>query len=389
VDTSRNIINKSLHINGTVEVSPNMACNACHGSTMNNAPPTDLTGNGATSFRGVGAHQIHLVGGPFWDGASCNECHTVPNAVDAPGHRDTTLPAEVKFGPLAKIGGVSPSWSGTSCANTYCHGNFGGGTSKVPVWTTVNRTQAACGSCHALPPAAPHPNRTDCVSCHPAVVDANRNIINKALHVDGITQTSGVMACNACHGNATNDAPPFDTQGNIATTIRGVGAHQKHLLGGTLADGVPCEECHVVPASVGAAGHNDTPLPAELSFGTLAKTGGALPAWNGTTCANTYCHGKFTGGTTTTPAWTIVDGSQVRCGSACHALPPSTGDHRKSVHINKPCSDCHGSGFTSSAVRIVDHINGRKEVGGTGSKITSWTASTRSCKSTCHGTETW
>jgi len=156
------------------------------------------------------------------------------------------------------------------------------------------------------------------------------------LHVDGIVQVGGPGLCNTCHGNADNAAPPVDTTGHAETTASGVGAHQTHLLGGhgAAVDGsaptaraVPCEECHVVPERVDDAGHNDTPLPAELTYTGVASSHGAAPAYAGGSCANTYCHGAAfvngndSGGTLTQPAWTVVDGSQVGCGS-CHGMPP-------------------------------------------------------------------
>ncbi len=39
-----------------------LACNTCHGSVLNPAPPKDLAGDSLTSAPGVGAHQIHLRG---------------------------------------------------------------------------------------------------------------------------------------------------------------------------------------------------------------------------------------------------------------------------------------------------------------------------------------
>jgi hypothetical protein len=35
------------------------------------------------------------------------------------------------------------------------------------------------------------------------------------------------------------------------------------------------------------------------------------------------------------------------------------------------------------------HQNGTKNVGGSGTRINSWNASTRSCSPSCHGTERW
>jgi hypothetical protein len=34
-------------------------------------------------------------------------------------------------------------------------------------------------------------------------------------------------------------------------------------------------------------------------------------------------------------------------------------------------------------------VNGVKNVGGTGTRVTSWNATTRSCATSCHSSETW
>lgn len=49
-----------------------------------------------------------------------------------------------------------------------CHGAVEkGGSATAPKWTQVDGTQVTCGSCHGLPPPAPHPEGTNCASCHP------------------------------------------------------------------------------------------------------------------------------------------------------------------------------------------------------------------------------
>lgn len=367
-------------------------CGDCHGTSTNFAPPKDTAGNTATSFTGVGAHQSHLVEGPYRVALQCNDCHLVPTEVSAVGHIDTSLPAEVTFGELAKIKGSTPVWTGTTCTGVYCHGvALSGGSNNAPNWTTVDGTQAACGTCHGLPPAAPHPvaTATNCYTCHEDVVDSNNKIIDKTLHINGVVDVSNdASTCYSCHGSgATNNAPPKDTSGNTATTFVGVGAHQKHMTT-TISSNVSCVECHIVPSQITDPGHNDTALPAEIVFGSLAKTGGVSPVWSGTTCANTYCHGKFTGGLNKTMTWTLVNGLQAKCGT-CHKLPPSTGDHTGEDHGGFSCKHCHGTGYSSSTVRISAHINGMKDVGGSGSDITSWNSSTKRCANTCHDPEYW
>lgn len=141
-----------------------------------------------------------------------------------------------------------------------------------------------------------------------------------------------------------------------------------------------CTDCHVIPTSMS---HSNNTV--EIGFGPLAKSAGANPSWNGATCADSYCHGKFPGGTGAAATWT---GDTMTCGS-CHATPPQTGDHRK--HTGEAtCADCHGAGYVTGANGTVNkalHINGEKDVAG--AKITSYNPATRLCSSTCHGNEPW
>jgi predicted CxxxxCH...CXXCH cytochrome family protein len=68
----------------------------------------------------------------------------------------------------------------------------------------------------------------------------------------------------------------------------------------------------------------------------------AEPRYEGGSCVNSYCHGdsfiggRPSGGSLVQPLWTVVDGSQVSCGT-CHGLPPPL-PHPEDADI---CSDCH------------------------------------------------
>lgn len=215
-----------------------------------------------------------------------------------------------------------------------------------------------------------------------------------ATTVDGSVAAAPTssQSCTSCHGEANRAAvagadpnvaaaPPRGAKGQTATSDRAVGAHQAHVnAADILAKPIACTECHVVPTSTG---HSNGRV--DIAFGTLARTGGAAPAWTGATCTNTYCHGAFPGGTTAAaPTWT---GGAMTCES-CHGAPPNTGDHRRERH-NVACSECHGTGYTSTTVNVALHLNGAKNAGGAGSKITTWDPTNRSCTPTCHGQETW
>ncbi|HEY3358194.1 MAG TPA: CxxxxCH/CxxCH domain-containing protein, partial [Polyangia bacterium] len=209
VDASMAIIDKDLHVNGQVDVS--VACNSCHGSAANPAPPVDTHGRSDVALRSVGAHQAHLTAGPVARALPCAECHLVPTTT---AHIDGT--PQVTFGPLSRADGATPTWNGTSC-NAYCHGQtITGGSLKQPQWTTVDGSQAACGTCHSLPPGGGHPAQAttaNCYGCHGAVVAAGLAWVNKDLHVDGQVQNTHTAkrgaywhlpgapsACKACHG---------------------------------------------------------------------------------------------------------------------------------------------------------------------------------------------
>ena len=71
-------------------------------------------------------------------------------------------------------GTLSSAFDGSTCNDIYCHGptlTVGAGPNTTPTWTTVDGTEAACGSCHAVPPPFPHPTvaATECGDCHPFI----------------------------------------------------------------------------------------------------------------------------------------------------------------------------------------------------------------------------
>jgi len=175
------------------------ACNTCHGTKaapITNiyswAPPKDLEDNLSTTAVGVGAHQSHLNILGFED----------------PDHIDGVV--DMDFNVVATDSGrVVPLWSEgtTTCLNVYCHGDFTFskdvslnqwgyadsvifGNNATVNWTDVGGAQAACGSCHGLPPQG-HIAATTCNGCHGDVVDENFNIINTDLHINGKYEVLG------------------------------------------------------------------------------------------------------------------------------------------------------------------------------------------------------
>lgn len=394
------IAKPAQHIDGVVQVSSAGACNSCHGNDTNAAPPVDTTGGEDTALRSVGAHQAHLQAlGGIAAPVGCASCHTVPVGVGDAGHMDGAV--QVAFKGVSIAAGAEPAWdSGTAtCANTYCHGaTMDGGALTAPVWTTVDGSQVACGSCHGLPPGGAHPQDVPaCGTCHRDTATADGGLKEDvSKHIDGTVQYTGSPVCNTCHGGIENDAPPADLDGRNDTALRTVGAHQAHLraTGGITAP-LHCDACHVVPATWTSPGHMDTLRPAELTFGALAKTGGLAPAWDGATgtCTNTYCHGAdLVGGQHQAPTWTVVDGTQAACDS-CHGRPPKTrkhpgnfGDHDG---IGNDCSWCHMGVANTQGTAILDtlkHLDGKVDVA---IQNGTWDAGTGTCDPMCHGPEQW
>ena len=389
-------VNKTLHLNGVVDVDTStMSCTSCHGDNtriamagadpaLKSSPSLGTKGETLTSTRAVGMHQGHLNTGTFGAPTACAECHVVPIT-----NTHSNGKVDMLFGTLAKTGSVTPAWSGTNCTSSYCHGNFtGGATTAAPAWTSGT---VDCTSCHGNPPATPpHANTAlACSLCHGT--GYSTTTVNKTTHINGVVNVDqSALSCTSCHGTSgragiagsdpkQNAAPPVGVHGETATSALAVGAHQAHLNQTDLtAAPVQCNACHAVPSS---NLHSDGVI--QVTFGTMAKTGGVSPTFNGTGCAATYCHGNFPNGTTTAvPAWT--DGPMT-C-TSCHGSPPPTSEHKRGDH-QKPCGDCHGSGYTSTVLVKSLHINGVKDVAGP--NIKTWNSTTKACTPTCHGNETW
>ena len=206
-------------------------------------------------------------------------------------------PAEITFGALANAT-LDPAdrpgpaaYADGTCSNVYCHGgalHAGGGLATMPRWDAT--PTGGCTSCHGAPP--PSHAQAECASCH-----------QEAPHLDGKLDVGG--DCNGCH----RETPVFaNLAGSTLTTDPITGAHQAHVTGGArLRAALTCSECHQVPATITAAGHLDSALPAEVR---------SVAGWDRSTlsCTNS-CHGVAA------PIWNADD--QAFCGT-CHGIPPSS-----------------------------------------------------------------
>ena len=296
------------------------SCLSCHADG-----PTACTtchADGPTT----GAHGLHR------GSATCEDCHRVPASWDAPGHIvDDSAPAEVTFGaragttidPADRAG--PPAYAAGQCTNVYCHGDA----LPFPTASSQPRWDAApiggCNRCHGAPP--PDHAQDVCATCHPA----------SAPHIDGAIQVGRTTGCSGCHGDATSPAPPADRAGNTLTTALGVGAHRAHLTVPTgLRGPIACATCHLVPATVGAAGHIDSALPAEVE---------ASLGWDrdAQTCASAWCHGP------SRPRWTET--GTVACGT-CHGSPPAAAPHTPAMPLTQ-CASCHPRTMTPAGTLIL------------------------------------
>jgi predicted CxxxxCH...CXXCH cytochrome family protein len=232
---------------------------------------------------------------------------------------------------------------------------------------------------------------SQCKTCHgPTYSGGTVDVSCRTCH----SKPAGPENCTTCHGS-DNAAPPRDINRNTNVLAPGVGAHQKHLLGGTYTDGIMCMECHTVPPAVYVPGHLDSPLPAEVMMnGVLANTvtnepttidydlilpvTTPSPAFNydSLTCSTTYCHGTFKNGNPATlVVWNSGSTTQAACGT-CHGdvskptlaerALPKTATQGGTHPNNLACANCHGD-VVNASLTIINkskHMNGRLNVFG-------------------------
>ena len=280
---------------------------------------------------------------------------------------------------------LSKSMSIESCQS--CHGNdYSGGTSEISCYQSkchaifphpegfgnpssanfhkglmsmINWDLQSCQVCHGTDYAGNGDASKNCLSCHKS---------------DG-----GPEACNTCHGNKENAAPPRDLEDHTSSSYVTVGAHQSHLVKATFSTFKlgECSTCHKTPTTFADAGHIDDTPNAEVIFNSLATFNSKSDAhWDhdAASCSNVYCHGAFEykkeesiypwayasdviKGNNKTVFWKYPDGPQAFCGT-CHGLPPEG-------HIDATdCSGCHNR-VVDKNFKIINkylHINGKIDV---------------------------
>jgi hypothetical protein len=309
---------------------PLSRCKRCHGF-----PPAQL---GEVTDRA----------GPHPQAAACNVCHgstvaacdAVANEcelIDGGTHMNGTV--EVVAHPLPYLLQHSRDAVLGLAGCTHCHGaDFAGGVVGV-----------SCNACHAsLTPIAFPDWQTNCTFCHG-------------------TRTAGAT------GATPLAAPP-------QTVIGGAdpGAHQPHLVGGTISNGVACTECHPSRAGVGHANGN-----VEMAFGPLATANGAAATYDPQTasCTN-YCHGATLPQPPAGPRPAITWAPQTLTCDSCHEGNPTTGRHPavSAGHAVVSCGACHGGTHTATVPDRALHLNTTIDKG----PLAGWDAASRSCTAVCH-----
>ena len=334
-------------------------CVLCHGGAGNQtgAPPRATWGNASDAIR-TGAHASHVAAGALAPAFDCGVCHVKPADAFSAGHIDGAT-AAVVFGGVA-ASGTTPSWDRTTatCSSTYCHGaTLGGGTNKLPIWTAVGQGQTACGTCHGVPPPAPHPevasDLTRCAACHSLTIDAAGVLIPPAAggkHLDGFVEALG---------HAASWMDPASPGFHAVSANRGLDAcascHGADLSGGTA--GVACARCHDANLPSGIASWK---VNCVMCHGGADNLTGAPP--------------KTTWGNSADPVRTGAHGAHVAANavaapfacSVCHVMPA---DALSPGHVDAPLATVTWSGLARA-----------------GGAAPLWNRSAATCSSTyCHG----
>lgn len=238
---------------------------------------------------------------------------------------------------------------------------------------------------------------SECKSCHGGTFTGNGEA--KTCYPCH-SQPAGPNACNTCHGDFSNPSmiyPPQDLMDRDSSET--VGAHAVHMEGLGNGPSLVCGDCHVVPATAGAAGHLDNTPGAEIVYSAKSSIStnvsghqyyvSSLPtnvpnprfvsiAYRGSTakgCADSYCHGSFKNGNTDNVAVWKAGAEGATCGS-CHGdvatgnpLPKTSANGGNHPNVQN-CSFCHAdvvsvSGTTYTIIDKAKHINGKLNVYGT------------------------
>ena len=390
-----------------------LGCNGCHGTTNSLGIPDYANGGAGGSL--ANSHAKHAT-----TAADCDKCHTgttssgtainggsilhVNGTVDVTfntakaGSGAVWTPATKTCSSTTCHATSTPAWGGTLPLDcTGCHGNDTA--SAAPIATGKHPSHIN------NPSVLGAGNNFGCVECHAKTVSNNRTIANSANHANGFVDYSGLRAgnstrysattkvcsnifchsngnpgapvyvsmtgskswtgsaslgCNGCHGrsNAATGAPDYANGGAGTSTAN---SHPRHVVGAGIVDTRGCSNCHAktVSQSVAGAFKDYTAASYHLNGGpnvAFRMLGGRTGNWNGSTCANTYCHGA-----TASAAWGSPSLTCNSCHGANSALPgahiihyastvtPSkyvnfSGNVSAATGYRFTCTSCHATG---------------------------------------------
>jgi predicted CxxxxCH...CXXCH cytochrome family protein len=428
----------SVYCHSDGKASPNYVSNVAWASAINNCVQCHGGKNASGvlvqnpgSFSLTTSHTRHVGGGTRYS-YTCNTCHAktvtfgssttlMKNYTGAIYHVNKTRDVRIT------TGYTGTGWNGTTC-NVYCHSD---GQAAPAAYASQGWSgTVGCTGCHvttglATGTHAKHVNGTyatyTCDACHAKTAVSNtalKNYTGVLYHVNNSrdvrlsatysgsasgspvtcstsnchgtssptwgTNNADNTLCTKCHG--ANASPGTYANVSSATVAPGArttagtadpGFHQKHLTASRgYSNPITCRQCHTVVSTINQAGHIDNALPADITWGTLAKNdikgGNPATAYSAGTCSNVYCHdyARFKNGwggdatTNRTPVWTTAFGTTPNTAAdckKCHGYPPAS-PHDSSTN----CTGCH-SHVASDNLSFNDrskHINGAVEGGG-------------------------
>ncbi|MFZ2198796.1 MAG: CxxxxCH/CxxCH domain-containing protein, partial [Thermodesulfovibrionales bacterium] len=362
-----NCTTSNCHGNGTQNWSENTAtptCEKCHGSAATAALGSFKDTSGSTAGPNVGSHVSHLASSHNWmNDVTCDECHqttvnnmaaqaTMEGKVNAAGHIDSFIPAELSWGLLATNDGVlSPNYDGNTCSVVYCHGEgLRGGTNKTPSWgdlAYLSGTAAQkCGTCHGYPPTFPHSTNTNCYTCHDHVNTTNNGFVDVSKHVNSAFDISADL-CIDCHGDLSAHHLKHTDASILIGKSLATGDWEGSWVYSTTysADGMPkfaCGICHSATLSLHRNGIVELDLDPShtsdpLSIKAKNRSDASFTQVTGVsvTCNGIYCHsnGRAPYLFRTTPDWYTDNpwASVDKC-AQCHGNSPGVGIEGSSAH---------------------------------------------------------
>jgi predicted CxxxxCH...CXXCH cytochrome family protein len=332
-------------------------CASCHklGSIDTTGVAPDLNNNGSliaaklqSDHNGIALSAAETAALGTWVDSNSTVVTPAPDPVPTPTPDPTTPPDGAALyamecagchGNLASTNKPGRTAAQTQAAITANLGGMGG------ISLTAAELQAIADALATVtPPTTPGPDYSDCTTCH--------------------------------------SQPP-----NGTAFPNGAGAHAVHnSLPGV---GTTCAVCHT------GAAHNGW---IDLGFQAVynAKSGAATENPDGSaTCSNISCHGGQT-----TPDWaTGAINVNTQC-TSCHDSGSgqynsyASGQHGRSNHARQACTVCHNT--TSLASTHFSRLNtpalegpASATVGGGSTRVSNYNASTKTCTTSCHGSEGW